>query len=100
MTKRYSKSGKRLRQLKTQHQRQVRRLREEINEQLSTLEHSLQQHLYGQAFYHEALMNLLTQEHQPDSDTLIGATIFQRWLTTSGQQLKQCIVNYRHHTQP
>jgi len=95
MAKRKSTAAQRLRQLKTQHQRQVRRLTEEINEQLSTFEHSLQQQLYGQAFYHEALMNLLTSENEPDSDSLIGAMIFQRWLNTTGRELKYAIATYR-----
>jgi hypothetical protein len=97
MAKRDSKAGARLRQLKNRYEQELRQLKEEFSDQLLVFEQELQQQLYGQAFYHEALINLLTSEDEPESDTLIGAMVFQRWLTTTGQQLQQSIRAYRTH---
>ncbi|MEO0443339.1 MAG: hypothetical protein AAFZ92_06305 [Pseudomonadota bacterium] len=66
-----------------------------MSDRLLAFEHHLQQQLHGQAFYHEALMNLMTSEAEPDSDTLIGAMVFQRWLSATGLELKQSMAIYR-----
>lgn len=95
MSTRKSNTRARLRKIKIQYQQQLRQLKEEFGDQLLSFEQSLQQQLYGQAFYHEALMNLLTSQNEPDSDSLIGAMIFQRWLNTTGRELKHTIATYR-----
>jgi hypothetical protein len=95
MAKRNSNADRRLRKMKIAHQEQLRRLKNEFGEQLAGVEQALQPLLYSQCFYHEALMNLLTSENEPDSDTLIGAMIVQRWIRTTGQQLQQRIMDYR-----
>ena len=96
MAKCNTKAGRRLRQLKTHYKQQLRQLKDEFSDQLLTFEQSLQQQLYGQAFYHEALMNLLTSENELDSDSLIGAMIFQRWLKQSGAEISQQLAHTRH----
>ena len=95
MAKCNTKAGRRLRQLKNHYEQQLRQLKEEFGDQLFAFEHSLQQQLHSQVFYHEALMNLLTSENEPDSDILIGAMITHRWLRESGQALHQQLHHLR-----
>ena len=95
MAKCNTKAGRRLRQLKNHYEQQVRQLKEDFDDQLFAFEHSLQQQLHSHAFYHEALMNLLTSENEPDSDLLIGAVVTQRWIRESGQSLHQQLHHLR-----
>ena len=99
MARRDSKAGDRLRQLKTQHQQQLQQLKEEISAQVLVCEQGLQQQWYGQVFYQEAMLNLLTSPDEPESEVLIGAVITQRWLRASGQttlaQLREIRVGLR-----
>ena len=85
MAKCNTKAERRLRKLKKAHQRQIRQLKQAFDQELLDLQQSLQPTLYSQCFYHEAMMNLLTSQDEPESDILIGAMVTQRWLRESGQ---------------
>ena len=88
MAKRNTKAGLPLRQLKKRHQQHIQQLKEAFSDQLMALEQDLDAMLYSQAFYHESMINLLTSENEPDSDSLIGAMMIKRWLRQSGQRLQ------------
>ena len=96
MSKRKSTADARLRKLKIRHQREVMRLKQGYERQLATLEKLLQPVLKGQCYHHDALMNLLTSPDESNSDTLIGAMLFQRWLWQSGRDLQKALTTYRH----
>ena len=95
MAKRNSNADRRLRKMKLMHQRELGRLKREVGEQWRGLEQALVPLLQSQCFYHEALMNLLTSDAEPDSDTLIGAMVCQRWIRETGQQLQQWVNDHR-----
>ena len=95
MAKRKCNADARLRKIKMTHQQELRQLKEEFGEQLVGLERVLSPLLYGQCFYHDALINLLTSPNEPDPDTLIGAVVFQRWIRNYGREVQQTLITYR-----
>lgn len=92
MARKYSKANTRLRKLKRQHEREINQLKQGLSEKLFSLEQQLQQLLQKNAFYQEALFNLIISENEPDSDTLIGALMTQRWISVTGLELRRALV--------
>ena len=69
--------------------------RDELQTKINDLDNQLVYIHHSQCFYHEAMVNLLTSENEPDSDTLAGAMVTQRWLQDSTQD----ILNHMDHIQ-
>ncbi len=87
MTNSNDKSGSPLRPSKTTPSVLSDTEKESFHNQLVTFDDRLFSLLKSQCFYHEAMLNLLTSQDEPDSDTLIGAIVIQRWLRESGDHL-------------
>ena len=81
MTERNDKSGSPLSPSKTTSNHDsdsISHWKDVLQAKINDLENQLVYLHHSQCFYHEAMVNLLTSENEPDSDTLTGATVTQR----------------------